>query len=96
MQLQFLQVCGMAWSPETNTHFLATGANDNLVHIWDDRNVSAPIHTFSDHQAAIKAWITLSSGFLTLTKNCETWNKFLIAASFLGSLKGQSELRGKY
>ena len=45
----------MAWSPETNTHFLATGANDNLVHIWDDRNVSAPIHTFSDHQAAIKA-----------------------------------------
>ena len=55
MQLQFLQVCGMAWSPETNTHFLATGANDNLVHIWDDRNVSAPIHTFSDHQAAIKA-----------------------------------------
>ena len=44
----------MAWSPETNTHFLATGANDNLVHVWDDRNVSAPIHTFSDHQAAIK------------------------------------------
>ena len=53
----------MAWSPETNTHFLATGANDNLVHVWDDRNVSAPIHTFSDHQAAIKGRLISEGNF---------------------------------
>ena len=53
----------MAWSPETNTHFLATGANDNLVHVWDDRNVSAPIHTFSDHQAAIKGQLFSDGNF---------------------------------
>ena len=49
------EICGMAWSPESSCHFLATGANDNLIHVWDDRNTSAPVHTFSDHQAAIKA-----------------------------------------
>jgi len=75
------EVCGMAWSPETNTHFLATGANDNLVHIWDDRNVSAPIHTFSDHQAAIKAMAfcpwqprTLASGGGSQCRNIKIWN----------------------
>jgi len=75
------EVCGMAWSPETNTHFLATGANDNLVHIWDDRNVSSPIHTFSDHQAAIKAmsfcpWQprTLATGGGSQDRNIKIWN----------------------
>jgi len=75
------EVCGMAWSPETNTHFLATGANDNLVLIWDDRNVSAPIHTFSDHQAAIKAMAfcpwqprTLASGGGSQCRNIKIWN----------------------
>ena len=71
----------MAWSPETNTHFLATGANDNLVHVWDDRNVSAPIHTFSDHQAAIKAMAfcpwqprTLATGGGSQDRNIRIWN----------------------
>jgi len=75
------EVCGMAWSPETNTHFLATGANDNLVHVWDDRNVSAPIHTFSDHQAAIKAMAfcpwqprTLATGGGSQDRNIRIWN----------------------
>ena len=74
-------ISGMAWSPETNTHFLATGANDNLVHVWDDRNVSAPIHTFSDHQAAIKAMAfcpwqprTLATGGGSQDRNIRIWN----------------------
>ena len=44
------EVCGMAWSPESNSHILATGANDNLIHIWDDRNLASPVYTFTGHQ----------------------------------------------
>lgn len=75
------EICGMAWSPESNCHILATGANDNLIHIWDDRNVSAPVHTFSDHQAAIKAvafcpWQprTLATGGGSLDRHIRIWN----------------------
>lgn len=75
------EICGMAWSPESNCHILATGANDNLIHIWDDRNVSAPVHTFSDHMAAIKAvafcpWQprTLATGGGSLDRHIRIWN----------------------
>jgi len=37
--------------------FCATGANDNLVQIWDAINMSndcLPVSTFSEHQAAVK------------------------------------------
>lgn len=75
------EVCGMAWSPESNCHILATGANDNLVHIWDDRNTASPVHTFSDHQAAIKAvafcpWQprTLATGGGSQDRHIRVWN----------------------
>ena len=75
------EVCGMAWSPESNSHTLATGANDNLIHIWDDRNLASAVHTFSDHQAAIKAvafcpWQprTLATGGGTQDRHIRIWN----------------------
>jgi len=75
------EICGMAWSPESNCHTLATGANDNLVKIWDDRNTSTPVHSFNDHQAAIKAvafcpWQprTLATGGGTADRNIRFWN----------------------
>ena len=75
------EICGMAWAPETNTHILATGANDNLVLIWDDRNTSAPVHSFSDHQAAVKAvsfcpWQprTLATGGGSQDRHIRFWN----------------------
>jgi cell division cycle protein 20 (cofactor of APC complex) len=75
------EVCGMAWSPESNCHTLATGANDNIVLIWDDRNTAAPIFTFNDHQAAIKAvafcpWQprTLATGGGSLDRTIRFWN----------------------
>ena len=75
------EVCGMAWSPESSCHILASGANDNTVHIWDDRNTSAPIHAFTDHQAAVKAvafcpWQprTLATGGGSQDRHIKIWN----------------------
>ena len=63
------------------SHTLATGANDNLVLVWDDRNTNAPISTFNDHQAAIKAvafcpWQprTLATGGGSLDRHIRFWN----------------------
>eukprot|EP01036_Dinobryon_divergens_P037616 gene37616-49253_t len=46
------EVCGLAWSPDGA--YLASGANDNALCIWD--NVSSqPKHVMNEHQAAVKA-----------------------------------------
>ncbi|KAL1500204.1 hypothetical protein AB1Y20_012873 [Prymnesium parvum] len=57
------EVCGLKWSPWGN--MLATGGNDNLLNIWDDRYSSSrggavqtcdqPLHRLDAHQAAVKA-----------------------------------------
>ena len=59
------EVCGLKWSPQG--HMLASGGNDNLLNIWDDRyavsngsagvgsSVTAPLHRLTAHQAAVKA-----------------------------------------
>lgn len=57
------EVCGLKWSPWGN--LLATGGNDNLLNIWDDRYTSnqggghqvcdQPLHRLDAHQAAVKA-----------------------------------------
>ena len=48
------EVCGLSWSPDGN--LLASGGNDNTVYIWDTTlgMEVAPLHTFTEHQAAVK------------------------------------------
>jgi WD40 repeat protein len=54
------EVCGLAWSHDGLT--LASGGNDNLLNLWDARNVapeiSEPMHRLTQHQAAVKVSIT--------------------------------------
>ena len=48
------EVCGLAWSHDGR--HLASGANDNLLNIWDAAvsHDSQPLHTFNQHMAAVK------------------------------------------
>ncbi|XP_076453735.1 cell division cycle protein 20 homolog [Babylonia areolata] len=75
------EVCGLRWSPDGA--FLASGANDNTVHIWDTSLglEVAPLHTFTEHQAAVKAvswcpWQTrlLATGGGTSDRHIRFWN----------------------
>ena len=73
------EVCGMSWSPDQK--FLATGGNDNLVLIWDQRNTNDPLYAFNAHQAAIKAMAfcpwqprTLATGGGTVDRTIKFWN----------------------
>ena len=60
------EVCGLKWS--VDARYLASGANDNLVAVWDASMVAAshasasspqqysqPLHTLREHGAAVKA-----------------------------------------
>jgi cell division cycle 20, cofactor of APC complex len=70
------EVCGLKWSPNGQ---LASGGNDNLVNIWTaDGSLS---HSFTDHQAAVKAlaWCPwqpnlLASGGGTADRHLRFWN----------------------
>ncbi|CAM8976533.1 unnamed protein product [Rhodiola kirilowii] len=64
------EVCGLKWSASGNQ--LASGGNDNLLHIWD-RSVVTPsssptqwLHRMDDHTAAVKAlaWCPFQSNLL--------------------------------
>jgi len=80
------EVCGLKWSPSGN--FLASGGNDNLLNIWDERYTSAPnqvcdqpLHRLDAHQAAVKAlaWCPwqknlLASGGGTADRMIRFWN----------------------
>lgn len=57
------EVCGLKWSP--NGQQLASGGNDNLLHIWDASN-DRPTHCITSHQAAVKAlaWCPFQSNLL--------------------------------
>jgi len=51
------EICGLKWSP--TGRYLATGANDNKIGIWDwnnSQNVESPtpFHAFTQHKAAVK------------------------------------------
>lgn len=49
------EVCGLAWSPDG--HQLASGANDNLVHLWERTaaNFSHSKFVLDGHRSAVKA-----------------------------------------
>ncbi|XP_020595414.1 cell division cycle 20.2, cofactor of APC complex-like [Phalaenopsis equestris] len=68
------EVCGLKWSESGKQ--LASGGNDNLLHIWDQamtasssssaRNQNPWLHRFEDHNAAVKAlaWCPFQSNLL--------------------------------
>lgn len=45
-------VCGLDYSSDG---VLASGSNDNTVCIWDSTGALAPMHTLTEHRAAVKA-----------------------------------------
>ena len=80
------EVCGLKWSPWGTQ--LASGGNDNLLNIWDDRYQSStnattdrPLFRLEQHQAAVKAlaWCPwqrnlLASGGGTNDRTIRFWN----------------------
>ena len=54
------EVCGLQWS--VDARYLASGANDNLLCIWDQSatgHSSPPLFTLNQHLAAVKVRVTL-------------------------------------
>lgn len=82
------QICGLKWSG--SGRLLASGGNDNLLHIWDKRSMTPPssdpsphpwIHRFEEHSSAVRAlaWCPFQSNLLAsgggLTDRClKFWN----------------------
>ena len=80
------EVCGLRWSPWGTQ--LASGGNDNLLNVWDDRYASSATHATDQalyrldaHQAAVKAlaWCPwqrnlLASGGGTADRTIKFWN----------------------
>ena len=58
------EVCGLQWSADGR--YLASGANDNLLCIWDQNTSthSSPLFTLSQHLAAVKVRTTVVCTFL--------------------------------
>jgi WD40 repeat protein len=78
------EVCGLKWSPSGQQ--LASGGNDNLLHLWDAAAASSQgptpyLHRLDDHQAAVKAlaWCPFQSNLLasgggTADRCIKFWN----------------------
>lgn len=78
------EVCGLKWS--TDSKYLASGGNDNLVNIWSAVSGGAhtqntPLHVLNQHQAAVRAlaWCPwqpniLATGGGTADRCIKFWN----------------------
>eukprot|EP01100_Stratorugosa_tubuloviscum_P003681 TRINITY_DN1898_c0_g1_i3.p1 TRINITY_DN1898_c0_g1~~TRINITY_DN1898_c0_g1_i3.p1 ORF type:complete len:475 (+),score=235.22 TRINITY_DN1898_c0_g1_i3:112-1536(+) len=75
------EVCSLKWNSDGNQ--LASGANDNLLNIWELNNNLQPKFSFDDHNAAVKAlaWCPwtghsnlLASGAGTADRHIRFWN----------------------
>ena len=91
------EVCGLKWSPWGTQ--LASGGNDNLLNVWDDRRVQTapPVFTFDQHRAAVKAlaWCPwqknlLASGGGTADRMIRFWNTG--SGSFLNAVDTHSQV----
>lgn len=60
------EVCGLRWS--SNGKLLASGGDDNLIHIWEGMNMESSkyLHRLGEHRSAIKAlaWCPYQSHIL--------------------------------
>ncbi|XP_050069704.1 fizzy-related protein homolog [Anopheles maculipalpis] len=72
------EVCGLKWSPDNQ--YLASGGNDNRLYVWNQHS-SSPVHSYSEHMAAVKAiaWSPhhhglLASGGGTADRCIRFWN----------------------
>jgi len=77
------EICGLKWS--LDGQYLASGGNDNMLHIWPSmagqHSQTQAIHSFNQHQAAVKAlaWCpwqnnVLASGGGTADRTIRFWN----------------------
>lgn len=91
------EVCGLKWSPSGQQ--LASGGNDNLLHIWDANGISRnePAHRLEGHQAAVKAlaWCPFQSNLLAsgggTTDRCiRFWNTH--TGAMLNSIDTKSQV----
>ena len=76
--IYFSLVCGLKWSPDNQ--YLASGGNDNKLFVWNSSSIQ-PVHTFTEHLAAVKAiaWSPhhpglLASGGGTADRCIRFWN----------------------
>lgn len=82
-KLHTQEVCGLRWNPDGR--YLASGANDNLVAIWDQNMTSSSdprsLFTLKEHNAAVKAmsWCPwqnnlLATGGGSSDRHIKIWN----------------------
>jgi cell division cycle protein 20 (cofactor of APC complex) len=85
LKLHAQEVCGLKWN--NDGRHLASGANDNVVGIWDTTSNGSfdvqPLHVLREHTAAVKAvswcpWQTniLATGGGTLDRQIKIWNMY--------------------
>ncbi|NXE71898.1 CDC20 protein, partial [Calcarius ornatus] len=93
------EVCGLKWSP--NGRFLASGGADQLVNIWPSSQGGgggfAPVQTFRQHQAAVKAvaWCpwqpsVLATGGGASDKRIRLWN--VCSGTCFGNVDARSQV----
>lgn len=95
------EVCGLKWSPDFR--YLASGGNDNLVNIWTGSAAGStdlatdPLHTFNQHQAAVRAlaWCpwqsnVLATGGGTADRCIKFWN--INNGTMLNSVDSKSQV----
>ena len=92
------EVCGLKWAP--NGLQLASGGNDNLLNIWDERRLNTermPMYVLDHHKAAVKAlaWCpwqknVLASGGGTADRMIRFWN--LSTGQFINAVDTHSQV----